>query len=198
MKDSRVVTLNTKGSKFTTPATNSISNTYKTQGYRGIKNSEDENTDIPINEILNNKDRDTIKNTPIKSNKDKGNAKTDKHSNLNDLYDISEVELSPMKDKSEKPRKDYYGNIILRRGKKHKITFIDYIKKGNLEDIVNIKKINEDELSIEEIEKKNSEPKVKSIASNKEKNKSDNLPKSLSKEKGNDNNDESSCACFIF
>jgi hypothetical protein len=216
MKDSRVVTLNTKASKFTTPATNSIQNTYKTQPYKGGKNTEDENTDnqtnndksdlhinkSPIkNNNNSNNNQDTVqvinmsvKATPFKVNKH--SKSTEKQSNMNDIYDLSEVDLSPMKDKTEKTRKDFYGNAILKRGKKHRITFIDFIKKGNLEDVVQIKKIEDYEESFEEVQKKNSDKK--SVNSNKDKKKVDTLI-SVTKDKvGSGNTDECSCACTVF
>lgn len=41
-------------------------------------------------------------------------------------------------------RFDFQGNLILKNGKKHKICFADQTKKGVLEEIVNIAKINND------------------------------------------------------
>lgn len=214
MKDSRVVTLNTKCSKFTTPATNTNSNTIKNYALKGLKNTEDENTDnqannenFELNKTLTknmmNNNQDTVqvismsqKNTPIKNNRH--SKQNEKNSNLNDLYDLSDVNLSPMREKSEKIRKDFYGNAILRRGKKHRVTFVDFIKKGNLEDVVHIKKINELEESLDEVEKKNSDSK-KSNNSNKDKKKVENTQLNASRSRGsNGNNDECSCACLIF
>lgn len=211
IKDSRPVTLNTKGSKYTTPITTN-QNTYKRQMTKG-KNTEDENTDNQcnpesneanhsksINCVNGTTNQDTVqiismsqKNTPNK--KINGTVK-DKKPNNNDLYDLSEVDLSPMRDKSEKARKDFYGNAIIRRGKRHKITFIDFIKKGKLEDVVLIKKINENEESFEEIQKKNSDSNKKSVNSIKDKNKVEGA--SINVSKGNGTNEECSCACLIF
>ena len=83
MKDSRVMTLNTKGSKYTNHNTASNENALKIQPVKALKSTEDENTDnqahhenVDTQKVQNNQDTVQIismsqKNTPIKKKQTK-------------------------------------------------------------------------------------------------------------------------------
>lgn len=69
------------------------------------------------------------------------NIPTHNNSDINPLL-RSEAVNHLKSSKTFPKRYDYNGNIILRKGKKHKIQFADQVNRGPLEIVVNIDKIN--------------------------------------------------------
>lgn len=83
-------------------------------------------------------------------------------------------------------RIDHYGKPIIKKGKGHKVTFIDQIKAGNLEDIVEIKKLSYENNTI--LSNKNSSKDASAIYDS----------RGESESKDQKSNDNCSCLCNIF
>lgn len=163
----------------------------------GQRNNNQDNSDILVVNM-------SIKQTPHKSfkanNKDKDKTNKKKSNNNDNLNDNSDNNIKVSSEQVTKIRKDFFGNKITKKGRKHKISFIDIIKQGKLEDIVNIRKIEDIEESFEddEIKKKNSDKKSNHSKNSKSSN-HDVKNKNTPKLNGVNQSDENcSCACAIF
>lgn len=140
--------------------------------------------------------------SPLRMQKKKSLSKSKANSinNNDEIYsNLNDLSQSPNKQTSK--RVDFYGNQIVRNGKKHHLTFIDLIKKGSLTDVVLINKIDlENEEEGSEIKKKDSDKSKNSNGKNKNNNGTSFELKV--NQKGNDkdggSNENCSCACRIF
>lgn len=91
-------------------------------------------------------------------------------------------------------RMDAFGNLINKKSKKYRVSFIDRLKKGKLEDVVEIQKFNEEDYESDEPEEKMIQKK-NSIKDNKNiKKKSSSIEVKTNTSGGGD----CSCACTIF
>lgn len=151
------------------------------------------------NSNLKDKQRNklTLSNNNFNNNNQNNNNQVSNNSNKDTVSKVNTDNKFSIDQPPTKTRIDYHGNKIIKKGRKHHITFIDIIKKGKLEDIVDIRKIEDIEESFEEeILKKNSESKKSnnsknSKKSNESKNKVNNIV-------NNQHDENCSCACVIF
>eukprot|EP00340_Litonotus_pictus_P004697 CAMPEP_0170530074 /NCGR_PEP_ID=MMETSP0209-20121228/40606_1 /TAXON_ID=665100 ORGANISM="Litonotus pictus, Strain P1" /NCGR_SAMPLE_ID=MMETSP0209 /ASSEMBLY_ACC=CAM_ASM_000301 /LENGTH=236 /DNA_ID=CAMNT_0010822787 /DNA_START=64 /DNA_END=775 /DNA_ORIENTATION=+ len=153
---------------------------------------------IPTKSAINDKLLGVPSNTEKRKLTSKSSNQKRPSANEKLLSDPSPSDLNDLKKQGlGGPRKDFYGSFILKKGKKHKVTFIDSVKKGKLEEVVPIKKISaiEDSFDAKEGYKVRNSTKVYKSSNNN--NKNSNTEKSGSSQaKPVDEN--CSCACVIF
>ena len=154
--------------------------TQKTCSIPKTKNSPVKNQENSKYLIMKNDDSDLTDNA-IKiegQNQDKSN-----YHKKNTYRVVSKSEN--LNDDSKPERKDFNGNIIKKHGK-HRVTFRDLIKKGPLADLIYIKKIDEDNQNISEINVQ-TKPSIIKQKINTE------IKLSTNAQKG-----DCSCVCLIF